>query len=58
MKKSILNLGKTLTKVEQRSITGGRPIECYSNPICPPYGCCIVRGSTCQVIDPDGTQCY
>jgi hypothetical protein len=51
MKKSILNLGKALNKSEQEQINGGKPIECYSNPICPPYGCCIVYGSVCEVID-------
>ena len=58
MKKQILTLGKALTKTEQLNVNGGKPINCYSNPICPPYGCCIVYGDVCKVIDPDETQCY
>lgn len=58
MKKSILNIGKTLNKAEQVKINGGKPINCYSNPICPPYGCCIVIGGTiCEVVD-ENNECF
>ncbi len=33
MKKSILNLGKTLNKTEQKSVTGGR-FKCFINGEC------------------------
>ncbi|TYQ00343.1 hypothetical protein C7447_101955 [Tenacibaculum adriaticum] len=58
MKKQILNLGKALNKAEQKKINGGRPIKCYSNPNCPPYGCCIVRGNICEVIDENDDYCF
>jgi len=33
MKKSILTIGKTLNKTEQRSINGGNPTPAICNPI-------------------------
>ncbi|WP_299126099.1 hypothetical protein [uncultured Tenacibaculum sp.] len=51
MKKSILNLGKALNKAEQRQVQGGKPIICYSNPICPPsFDYCIVYGNKCEYL--------
>ncbi|WP_299107120.1 hypothetical protein [uncultured Tenacibaculum sp.] len=40
MKKSILNLGKNLSKLEQKAINGGKR---YCNTIadCPPGNCCM-----------------
>ena len=58
MKKSILNLGKVLNKTDQKQINGGKPINCYSNPICPPYGCCIIYGNVCEVIDDSSASCF
>ncbi|AZJ32348.1 hypothetical protein D6200_07165 [Tenacibaculum mesophilum] len=41
MKKSILNLGKTLNKKELKSINGSVIIACYSHAECPQkMGCC------------------
>ncbi|XRE42493.1 hypothetical protein ACIVBQ_000697 [Tenacibaculum discolor] len=58
MKKSILNLGKNLNKIEQQSINGGSTNNgCYivdEGPygvLC--SGCCKLQGDTCV---PDYTQ--
>ncbi|WP_299106593.1 hypothetical protein [uncultured Tenacibaculum sp.] len=41
MKKSILNLGKSLNKAEQKKINGGIAIACFSHSDCPrEMGCC------------------
>lgn len=41
MKKSILNIGKTLNKAEQKEISGGRPTFCENHQDCPGgFGCC------------------
>jgi hypothetical protein len=50
MKKSILKLGKTLNKVEQKQINGGKVVNCYDYPICPPYDelACIIIAGECQ----------
>lgn len=41
MKKQILNLGKTLNKLQQKNINGGKAIACYSHSDCPRHmGCC------------------
>ncbi len=56
MKNAILSLGKTLNKVEQQQINGGRFINCYNNPICPPYNeiSCIVIAGTCHYYPGEG----
>ncbi len=55
MKKQILNLGKTLSKVEQKSIIGkGRhePELCESNQDCSPgLGCCLIFGECLTPFD-------
>ncbi len=41
MKKTILNLGKVLSKTQQKSINGGRYTECNSDSDCPNnMSCC------------------
>ena len=52
MKKSILNLGKALNKAEQKEVNGGKVINCYRYPICPPYDelACIIIAGTCHYI--------
>lgn len=60
MKKSILNLGKALNKLEQKQIKGGRVICCYSNPLCPSFNqiSCIVVGERCILIQlGEGPSC-
>ncbi|CAL2076079.1 hypothetical protein [Tenacibaculum sp. 190524A02b] len=43
MKKSILNLGKSLNKTEQQNINGGKVIRCSSHPLCSHLtGFCLV----------------
>ncbi|MCF2875513.1 MULTISPECIES: hypothetical protein [unclassified Tenacibaculum] len=53
MKKSILSLGKVLDKSEQREINGGKVINCYSNPLCPPYNevaCVVIANKFCHYL--------
>ncbi len=51
MTKSILNLGKTLNKVEQKSINGGYS-RCTTDSDCQlGYKCYVYAQNTCQ--DPD-----
>ncbi|CAM1355163.1 MULTISPECIES: hypothetical protein [Tenacibaculum] len=59
MKKQILNLGKTLNRIEQKQINGGRFICCYNNPICPPTNetSCIVIAGRCHYIAGEGVSC-
>ncbi len=46
MKTQISNLGKILTKTQQRQINGGGHPECYSHQDCPgSMGCCRPDGS-------------
>ncbi|CAL2103747.1 hypothetical protein [Tenacibaculum sp. 190130A14a] len=40
MKKSILNLGKSLNKNEQKQIAGGKR-RCETVSDCPPNNCCM-----------------
>ncbi|MGG6231612.1 hypothetical protein [Tenacibaculum sp. SDUM215027] len=46
MKKSILNLGKTLDKLEQQQISGGKIVNCMHYRICPP-----IDELACKIID-------
>ena len=60
MKKSILNLGKALSKAEQKQIKGGKFICCSDNPLCPPpyfETSCIIIAGTCRVSPGEGTAC-
>ncbi len=52
MKKSILNLGKALNKIEQKQIQGGKVTCCSDSPSCPNtnYVACIVTGSSCTIL--------
>ena len=53
MKKSILNLGKVLNKAEQKEVNGGKVINCYSHPLCPPYdeiACIVIAGRFCEYL--------
>jgi hypothetical protein len=45
MKKSILNLGKALNKVEQKSINGGKA-QCDRDHACGPTETCVYYNST------------
>jgi hypothetical protein len=58
MKKSILNIGKVLNKVEQKQINGGNSIACNADPInlgpdgCP-CGCYYdIETSSCVILFP------
>ena len=60
MKKSILNLGKTLERKELKTINGGRFICCSSDLRCPPpyfETSCIIIGGTCRYYEGEGTGC-
>ncbi|WP_408024911.1 hypothetical protein [Tenacibaculum sediminilitoris] len=59
MKKSILDLGKALNRVEQQQISGGKFICCYSNPSCPPspVTSCIIIGGECHYFAEEGVAC-
>ncbi|MBW1298440.1 hypothetical protein [Aquimarina litoralis] len=56
MKKSLLSLGKVLTKSEQKNVVGGATITHY-DPYCDLYegqirpGCPCVQGSACMTVD-------
>ncbi|RZS99018.1 hypothetical protein [Aquimarina brevivitae] len=54
MKQSLLNLGKKLTRAEQKNIMGGAKLTTY-DPYCDLYegqirpGCPCVQGAACMV---------
>lgn len=56
MKKSILNLGKALNKVEQKTINGGKK-QCDNIHRCGSGFCCNTAG-WCQVIGSQGSTGY
>ena len=60
MKKSILNLGKVLNRMEQKLINGGKFICCVSNPLCPSYAetSCIIIAGRCIYEPEEGIGCY
>lgn len=51
MKKSILNIGKALSKIEQKKITGGKAQCCVDVPGCPSfyYATCITFNGQCEL---------
>lgn len=57
MKKQILNLGKALTKAEQKEIFGGYKIQCYSNSECGSNAVCSARG-LCVYNASEHPDCY
>lgn len=60
MKKSILNIGKTLSKTQQKQITGGRFFCCSEDPSCPPpyyTTSCIIIAGRCMVFPEEGVPC-
>ncbi|WP_299433941.1 hypothetical protein [uncultured Aquimarina sp.] len=50
--KKLKTVGTILNKKQQKSINGGKVVNCYNNPICPPYDelACIVYGNTCHYL--------
>lgn len=53
MKKTILNLGKVLSKGEQKKLNGGNPVAfCFNGQGCPPGTHCI--GDFCFKDDNNG----
>jgi hypothetical protein len=52
MSKKFENFGTVLSKSEQRTINGGKVINCYDYPICPPYDelACTICGGVCKYL--------
>lgn len=52
MKNSISKLGRVLNKTEKKQVNGGKVVNCYQNPQCPPYNelACIVMGNRCMYL--------
>jgi len=50
--KKLKAIGTVLNKNEQQSINGGKVINCYNNPACPPYDelACILCGNVCHYL--------
>ena len=53
MKKQILNLGKVLSKTEQRNVNGGYESECETNSDCDPSMFCNTRNICSESTLPD-----